>query len=113
MKIKNIDGLSAIDLQGAVNNGGRFVYYAWTVSLILFTFKRTSGVYLVKANENRIAKGLPFTFLTFLFGWWGIPSGPKHTINSIRTNLAGGKDITDEIMSVVAGYVLFEENKRK
>ena len=113
MKIKNIDGLSASDLQGAVKNGGRFVYYAWTISLILFTFKRTSGVYLVKANENRITKGLIFTFVTFLFGWWSIPAGPRHTINSIRTNFGGGKDVTEEIMSVVAGYVLFEENQRK
>src|SRR3982751_4986153 len=103
MKIKNIDGLSAIDLQEAVNNGGRFVYYALTISFILFTFKRTSGVYLVKRNENRVAKGLLFSFLTFLFGWWSIPSGPKYTIQSIRTNFGGGKDVTDEIMAVVAG----------
>jgi hypothetical protein len=116
MKIKNINGLSATDLQEEVNAGARFVYYAWTISAIILTFKRTSGVYLVYPEENRISKGFIFTLITFLFGWWGIPSGPKHSMESIRTNLRGGKDVTDEVMAVVAGYILFKEtneNRKK
>lgn len=111
MRIKNIDGLSANDLQEEVNEGARFVYYAWTVSVIIFTFKRASGVYLVHPGENWISKGFIFTLISFLFGWWGIPAGPKHTIESIRTNMNGGKDVTDEVMAVVTGYALFEQNK--
>jgi hypothetical protein len=113
MKIKNIDGLSAEDLQKLVNDGSRFVYYKWTVSAIILTFNRTSGVYLVHQNENRKVKGLAFTLASFFFGWWGIPAGPKHTIDSIMTNLRGGKDVTDEVMSVVMGYALFEERHKK
>lgn len=113
MKIKNIDGLSAADLQHAVNNGARFVYYAWTISAIILTFKRTSGVYMMRSDQNRISKGFVFSIVSFLLGWWGIPSGPKHTIESIRTNFRGGKDVTEEVMAVVAGYVLFEESTRK
>ncbi|MBC7949386.1 MAG: hypothetical protein H7Y42_15980 [Chitinophagaceae bacterium] len=110
MKIKNINGLSAKELQKAVDNGSRFVYYAWTISAIILTFKRTSGVYMVHAGESKTSKGYRFTLLSFLFGWWGIPSGPKHTLASIRTNLKGGKDVTDEVMSVVTGYALYEEH---
>ncbi|MDP4264688.1 MAG: hypothetical protein Q8941_19325 [Bacteroidota bacterium] len=113
MKIKNINGLSANDLQSAVNGGGRFVYYAWTVSAIILTFKRTSGVYLVKGNENRTIKGFGFTIISLLFGWWGIPFGPKHTWESIRTNWRGGKDVTDDVMTVVTGHVLFDKEKRE
>ncbi|HEY6505258.1 MAG TPA: hypothetical protein VIZ28_14890 [Chitinophagaceae bacterium] len=113
MKIKNIDGLSADDLQQAVNDGGRFVYYAWTISAIILTFKRTSGVYLVRHEDNRVAKGFNFTLVSVLFGWWGIPFGPKHTIESIKINLRGGKDVTDEVMAVVAGYVMYEESEGK
>jgi hypothetical protein len=113
MKIKNISGLSADDLQRAVHGGARFKYYSWTVSAIIVTFKRTSGVYLVKKNENTVLKGFGFTIVSFLFGWWGIPFGPKHTLRSIRTNLKGGKDVTDEVMSVVEGHALFEEGNRK
>ncbi|SRR5258706_7326818 len=112
MKVKNINGLSADDLQDAVNAGGRFVYYTWTVSAIILTFKRTSDVYLVKGNENRIVKGFGFTLISFLFGWWGIPFGPRHTVASIRTNLNGGRDVTDDIMTVVIGHTLVEEKKR-
>jgi hypothetical protein len=113
MKIKNIAGLSAADLQDAVNEGGRFVYYAWTISAIILTFKRTSGVYLVRQDENRMRKGYIFSTMSLLFGWWGIPSGPKYTMESLRTNWRGGKDVTDEVMAVVAGYALYEESNGK
>ncbi len=113
MKIKNIDGLTAQELQEAVTHGGRFVHYPYTLSLIIVTFKRTSGVYLVREHENAAAKGFIFTLLSALFGWWGIPYGPKYTFESIKTNFKGGKDVTDEVMSVVAGYVQFEEAKKR
>lgn len=113
MKIKNINGLSADALERKVAEGGRFVYFAFTISLVVITFKRTSGVYLLHAGESAVAKGIPFTILSFLFGWWGIPFGPKYTIQSISTNLAGGKDVTDEVMSTVAGHKLFREAQLK
>ena len=109
MRIKNIDGLSADMLEQEVSKGGRFIYYAITISLIIVTLKRTSGVYLVRAGENSVIKGIPFTILSVLFGWWGFPFGPKYTIDSIRTNFRGGKNVTDEVMSTVAGHVLFRE----
>lgn len=112
MKIKNIDGLSAEDLQQEEEKGGRFVYYLYTVSLIVVTFKRTSGVYLVRGGENPRTKGLFFTIISFLFGWWGIPFGPKYTLESIRTNLHGGKDVTDEVMQTVAGHLIFREAEK-
>lgn len=113
MKIKNIESLSAESLQDEVKRGGKFVYYAFTISLIVLTFKRTSGVYLVKGNESAANKGLPFTLLSTLFGWWGIPFGPKYTLDSIRTNMKGGKDVTDEVMATVAGHILFQEAERQ
>jgi hypothetical protein len=111
MKIKNIDGLSASDLQEEEKKGGRFIYFAYTFSLLVVTFKRTSGVYLVRKNENRLVKGLPFICISALLGWWGIPFGPKYTLESIRTNIKGGKDVTDEVMATVAGHLLFRETE--
>lgn len=113
MKIMNIEGLSADDLQREVSKGARFIYYPYTVSLIVLTFKRTSGVYLVRAEENAVARGFIFIMFSVLFGWWGIPWGPRHTWNSIRINLRGGKNVTDEVMSVVEGYALFESVQKK
>jgi len=113
MKIKNIDGLSAEDLQQEVKEGGKFIYFPFTVSLIVVTFKRTSGVYLVRGKENAVVKGLPFVLISFFFGWWGFPFGPKYTIDNIRTNLKGGKDVTEEVMATVAGHVLFRETQKQ
>jgi hypothetical protein len=113
MKIKNIDGLSAEDLQKEVEGGARFLYFLYTISFIIVTFKRTSGVYLIRRHENPRNRALRFTLASFLLGWWGIPWGPKYTIKSVLTNWKGGKDVTDEVMSVVAGYALFEQVNTK
>ena len=113
MKIKNIGGLSAEDLEKEVREGGKFIYYFFTLSLVLVTFKRSSGVYLVRARENAVTRGLGYTLVSALFGWWGIPFGPKYTMESIRTNLRGGKDVTDEVMATVEGHVLFQEIEKE
>lgn len=113
MEIKNIEGFSAAHLQNEVAKGGRFVYFQYTISFIVVTLKRTSGVYLVRSHENAMARSFPYTLLSFLFGWWGIPWGPKCTMEAIQSNLRGGKDVTDDVMAVVAGYVLYEETEAK
>ena len=114
MKIKNIAGLTAADLEKEVTGGGRFVYFAYTISLLFVTFRDVSGVYLIRSGENTAGKSFLFTVVSVLVGWWGIPWGPKFTMQAIRTNLRGGKDVTDEVMDVVNGYLLFEEaNSRK
>lgn len=113
MKIKNIDGLTASDLQQQVSDGGRFVYFAYTISLIIVTFRDTSGVYLIRSGENSAGKSFLFTIVSFFIGWWGIPWGPKYTLQAIRTNLKGGKDVTDEVMDVINGYLLFEETNKE
>jgi hypothetical protein len=112
MKIKNIDGLSARELQQEGENGSRFIYFAYTVSLGVVTFKRTSDVYMIRKGESR-GNRMAFYRIEFLFGWWGLPFGPKYTIEAIRTNLKGGKDVTDEVMSTVAGHILFREAERQ
>ena len=113
MKIKNIDGLSAREVQQEGDNGARFIYFAYTLSFAVVTFKRTSDVYMIRKGERRGYRSWPFTLVSFLLGWWGLPFGPKYTIEAIRTNLKGGKDVTDEVMSTVAGHILFREAERQ
>lgn len=113
MKIRNIEGLSAANLQQEADKGARFVYFPYTISLLFVTLKRTSDVYMIRAGERAASRGLRFTLISLFFGWWGIPYGPKYTIDSIRTNRKGGKDVTDEVMSTVAGHILFQEAQRQ
>lgn len=112
MKIRNIEGLSPEDLQDEITNGGRFVYFTSVISFIFFTLKRTSGVYLIRANETPVNRALPYILLTLLFGWWGIPKGPGLTVESLKTSFRGGIDVTDEVMATVAGHILFQETQR-
>ena len=109
MKIKNINGYSHEDLQREAGKGAKFVRFAYSISFILITLKRESGIYIIKAGEKARKKSLPYTLVTFLFGWWGIPNGPKRTIQSLRTNLGGGEDVTEEISATIDGLLLFKE----
>ncbi len=112
MKIKNIEGLSASDLEQEVANGARFVFYSYCISLLVVTLRRTSDVYFIPPGKRRSFKSWPFTLLTLFTGWWGIPWGPVYTVSSIGSNLNGGKDVTDEVMSTVAGHLLFQEARQ-
>jgi len=113
MKIKNIEGLSTGELENEVNRGGRLVYFPYTVSFIIPTLKLKSDLYLIRPKENAMAKGWPFFLLSVLFGWWGIPSGPKDTLKSLSIIRKGGKDITDEVVSIWAGRELFREAEKE
>jgi hypothetical protein len=98
MKIKNADGLTPFDIQNEVNNGGKFVIFEYTVSILVMTFKRPTDVYFLRAGESHWGKSLPFTLLSLVVGWWGFPWGLIYTPMSLFTNLSGGKDVTHEIM---------------
>ena len=111
MKIQ-LNGHSAAELHREAEKGARFVYYTFTLSLLVTTLKRNSGIYMIRPGESRVKKGLPFTVLTFLLGWWAIPFGPKHTVEALRTNIKGGKDITDEVDAILAGHLLFMEAQK-
>lgn len=102
MAIKNIDGLTNEQINTELAQGAKFVAYQYTISIIVMTFKRSSDVYFIRAGENATVKGLPYTFLSLILGWWGIPWGPVYTIGSLVSNLSGGKDVTQEILQAAA-----------
>ena len=52
MRIKNIDGLSIAEIKEIINDGGRFVFFPYTVSVVLATFKRASSIYLIRRGES-------------------------------------------------------------
>ena len=98
-KIQGIEGLSQGELRHQIDLGGRFVYYKYTISALVITFRRGSDIYFVKPGESRLVKGLGWTALTLLLGWWGIPWGPIFSIGSLWTNLHGGVDVTLQTMN--------------
>jgi len=99
MQVKNIEGLSSEQINSELAQGAKFVIYQYTISIVVMTFKRSSDIYFVKAGESGTIKGLPYTFMAFFLGWWGIPWGPIYTIGSLYNNLRGGKDVTRDMIA--------------
>lgn len=98
MRINGIEGLTATELNNELQRGAKFVTYQFCISILILTFRRSSDIYFIKAGEDAVLKGLPFTLLSLVAGWWGIPWGPIYTIQSLIKNCSGGKDVTQEVI---------------
>lgn len=88
-------------LQQEINAGGRFVTYSYVVSILIMTFRRNSDIYFIRADESRITRGLVFSLISLLLGWWGIPWGFIYTLAALWTNFQGGKDVTAEVLAAL------------
>jgi hypothetical protein len=99
MQINNIEGMTLEEIKYEIDRGGKFVHYMYTVSILVMTFKRPTDIYFIKGGESAAVKGLSYTLITFLLGWWGIPWGPIYSIQSLYYNLGGGKNITEAVMT--------------
>jgi hypothetical protein len=101
-KIKGLEGLTDNDINRELERGAKFVYYQYTISILIMTFRRSSSTYFIKGGESTVAKGLGFSLITFLLGWWGIPWGPIYSIGSLFNNFTGGKDVTAAVVASFA-----------
>ncbi len=102
-RIIGVEGLTIDELNAELAQGARFVIYQYCISVIVMSFRQGSDVHFIRANENAVTRGLGFVALTVLLGWWGIPWGPIFTIQSLATNLGGGKDVTDAVLASMNG----------
>lgn len=98
-KIRGTEGLSADQLNFELQRGGRFVVFQYTISVIILTFRRSSDIYFIRAGEKPVEKSIPFTLLTLVAGWWGIPWGPIFTVQALVNNFRGGKNVTKEVIA--------------
>jgi hypothetical protein len=99
VKILGTEGMSKEAIRAEVDRGARFVIYQYCISIVFMSFKRPSEIYFVRAGEGAGGKGLKFTLLSCLCGWWGIPWGPIWTVQSIWLNSRGGRDVTQQIVA--------------
>ena len=97
-KIRGIEGMKHGELDFEVQRGAKFVLFQYCISVVVLTFRRPSDIYFLRQGENAVVKGLPFTLLSLLAGWWGIPWGPIYTIQSVYNNSRGGKDVTQAVV---------------
>ncbi len=101
-KIVGLDGLSGDLLNHELQLGGKFVVFQYCVSIVVMTFKRSSDIHFVRANQPTATKALPYCLISLLVGWWGIPWGPIWTVSTTYRNLAGGLDVTASVLQQLA-----------
>lgn len=102
LKIIGAEGHSPDSLREEVARGAKFVIYSYNVSLLVISFKRPSNIHFIRPGQNRVVKGLPFTLVSLVCGWWGIPWGIIYTIQSLHQNLSGGLDVTADLLASLA-----------
>ena len=83
--------------------GAKFVVFEYCVSIIILTFKRSSGIYFLRPGESTFGKSISFTMISLFLGWWGFPWGPIYTVMALVTNLRGGRDVTFDVMNALDG----------
>ena len=103
MAVRGIEGLSSEQVLAEIRRGARFIVFTYTVSVLILTLRRPTDVYFVRAGESGALKSLPYTLITLVFGWWGIPFGPIYSIWTLAENLSGGKDVTNDLVRMGPG----------
>lgn len=103
--IQGMDNMTVGQLQEELRRGGRFVVFEYCVSILVMTFKRSSDVYFIRAGEGTMGKSIGYTLLSLFLGWWGIPWGFIYTPMVLFTNLGGGKDVTEAVVSSLLATV--------
>ena len=101
--IAGAEGLTHRQLMEEIGRGGRFVTFLYAISVLVLTFRRSTGIRFVRGGETVGAAAWGPTLLTLVLGWWGIPWGPIYSIQSIFQNAMGGKDVTEEMLTPVVG----------
>ncbi|MBL8002525.1 MAG: hypothetical protein JNL05_11230 [Flavobacteriales bacterium] len=81
-----------------VSAGGRFVTYRYTVAVVIYRMDHPSGVHFVNGRTQAILRGIPYSLLSVLAGWWFLPTGPIRTIQCLLTNLSGGHDVGADVL---------------
>jgi hypothetical protein len=98
-KILGIEGLSQSEVDFELQRGAKFVLFQYCISVVVLTFKRSSDIYFIRSGQSAVGRSLPFTLLSLVAGWWGIPWGPIYTIQSLYYNFQGGKDVTQLMLN--------------
>src|SRR3712207_3709822 len=97
MQVRGVDNLSPEERTALEEEGGRYVFFECCISLIFLTLRRPSPVYFLRPGELGLVRGFPYTVVSLLLGWWGVPWGLLYTPLVILTNLGGGRDVTDQV----------------
>jgi hypothetical protein len=96
--IRGAESLNVAHLEQEIARGGRLVFYEYCISALVVSMRRPSKICLLRSTQWGWLRGLPYSVLSLLLGWWGIPWGFIYTPLTLVTNLSGGCDVTEQVM---------------
>jgi hypothetical protein len=97
MYLRALEALTPADLDRRLQGGARLVFFEYCISFVFVTLRRPSAVMLLGPGERGLVRGLPYTLISLMLGWWGLPWGLVYTPRAVFTNLCGGRDVTAEV----------------
>lgn len=102
IQIKGTEGMSPSQIRQELQSGARCVAYGYCISIVVMSFKRGSGLYLLRADQADWGRRVGFSMLSLVAGPWGIPWGPIWTIGTIFSNLGGGRNVSAELLAALS-----------
>src|SRR4051812_27776488 len=97
-------GLTVGEVRRGIGEGARFVVYQFCISVVVMTFRNSSAIHFVRDGERKWGPVLAMSGVSLVAGWWGIPWGPIWTVGTIVQNLAGGKDVTENVLLALSAW---------
>jgi hypothetical protein len=113
IRIVGVERMSLNEIVDEVERGGKFVIYQTVMSFLVITMKNPTAIHFIKAGHGRVGPGIGYTIQTFLLGWWGFPWGFIYTPAVLITNLCGGKDVTQAVMSDLVAHAERQANRAR
>lgn len=99
--VEGVDGLTGAEIEALVQGGARFVFFEYCISFLIFSLRKPSAICFVRPEEWGWVRGLPYTILSLILGWWGLPWGVIYTPIVLVNNMAGGCDVTTEVCAAL------------
>ena len=93
--------LYANEVRAWLAAGYRCVRFESCVSFLVGSLRRQSAVYLTASWQDRYLRGLGYSLLSLVCGWWAVPWGPVWTVRAVWTNFTGGVDVTDDVRAEI------------
>lgn len=75
--------------------GGVWVRYQYAASFVVATVRSESDpVWRPDRRRGRFLRSWPYSLVTLLFGWWGLPWGVRESWVALMINWKGGRVVS-------------------
>jgi hypothetical protein len=88
-----------------VARGTGFVTFRYTVNILFYSILCVSDVQMVEPGASRVVRGLRYSLLTAILGWWSL-TGFLKAIRVLAANFGGGIDVSSQVLAVGGGEAL-------